>query len=481
MIKSAFQYIPTNRISRNPLNPRKTFEVSALEELAESIKSYGVLQPIVVFRNESGFVLICGERRFRAATLSGIEKMPAIVHHDPPDKEAVLAMALIENLQRKDVDLISEASAIKNLIELYDWNYTKVAKKLGTTASFVRNRFLLTKHRDVLEVFDEGVISYSEAILIAELDDHKTRDWLLQRLMNGEIKGQKKLSSVVSRVKKIRKILASQKFLEQHIDRDTVSLDVNGLSKCNLTCSNYIKLSWIEKQHFKIDLSRIGWSEFCTQSSGSRYDKKKNARDSKVQDYHSFKLFREIPFHDGESMIWMAKGGKSCRGCKDMIQPQDFGIQSINPVCACVDSKCYDQRKSEFARRFEVLEKEKTEKIAEIDKLIVQKNDPDSIQKQNPKLTKKEVCYILSQILLLLGGERRIDSFLKNLNLYENSPSGLSDKVRYVFNKLYDEYGENELHKLLLKEMSLSYKHSSKIMTPKYFDRSSQKVELVTL
>ena len=124
---------------------------------------------------------------------------------------------------------------------------------------------------------------------------------------------------------------------------------------------------------------------------------------------------------------------------------------------------------------------DETEKIAEIDKLIVQKNDPDSIQKQNPKLTKKEVCYILSQILLLLGGERRIDSFLKNLNLYENSPSGLSDKVRYVFNKLYDEYGENELHKLLLKEMSLSYKHSSKIMTPKYFDRSSQKVELVTL
>ena len=481
MLKSTFQHVPINRISGNPLNPRKHFDPAALDELAKSIKSFGVLQPIVVYRQKLDFILICGERRYRAASLCGIENMPAIVHEKPPADEAVLAMALIENLQRKDVDLISEASAIKNLIELFDWNYTRVAKKLGTNSSFVRNRYLLTKHRDVLEKFDEGDITYSEAILIAEIEESSTRQWLLERLKNGELKGQKRLSGAVSRAKKISKLLESKTFLKLNIDRRIVSLDVDGLPKCNLTCPNYIRLSWIEKQHFNIDLSRIGWSEFCTQSNGSCYDKKRKNRSSKVGNYKKLEHCRGIPSRNGESMIWMVGGGKTCRGCKHLVQPQDFGIESTKPVCADDNSNCYEKRKKEFGNKFEILEAEKLDKIDQIDNFIVEKNNEDCLRKQNPKLTKKEVCYLLSQILLLLGGERRIDSFMKSRNLYENSPSGLSEKLKYTFNKLYDEFGETELHELLLSEMSLSYKYAAKIMTPKFFQRSSQKVELVTL
>ena len=481
MLKSSFKYIPTHLILGNTLNPRKFFDETALQELAKSIESYGVLQPIVVYESGKSFVLICGERRFRAANLSGLKKMPAIVHEKEPEKEAVLAMALVENLQRKNVDLISEASAIKNLIELYKWNFTKVAKELGTNASFVRNRFLLTKHRDVLESFDKKEISYSEAILISEIDSHGTRLWLIERIINGEIKGQKKLSDAVSRIKKITKFSSESISNKRKIKREKISLLVDDLPMCGASCPHYLRLSWSEKKHFNIDLDNIGWSEFCRQKTGNCYGRKKQARNEILKKFKKFKGSRIIPTVAGESMIWMNYEGKSCRKCSSLLQPQDYALDSSLPICIDKNSKCLIKRTKLLEKKSLIAAKLKKEKLTEIDKRILDQQESSRVEKLDSRLTKNEVCYILTQLLVLLGGESRVNMFLKTNDFYKNAPSGLSDKIRYMHNKLLESFSENSLHEMLLMEVSLSYKFASKKLTPKCFNRSSQKVSKIEL
>ena len=476
MIQSTFKYIPTNRISGNPINPRKFFDTPAIEELAKSIKSYGVLQPIVVYKHEKRYMLICGERRFRAASLSGLKKMPAIVHDKQPEKAAVLAMALVENLQRKDVDLISEASAIKNLIELYNWNFTKVARELGTNPSFVRNRFLLTKHRDVLDSFNAKEISYSEAILVSEIGSHKTRSWLLERIYNGEINGQKKLSDTIFKVKRIIKFIKKPSFTTRKIGRESISLDVENLPSCGASCPHFLRLSWIEKKHFKIDLRNVGWSEFCIQDKGTCFNLKQKARSEILQKFYKFEKKREIPTIEGESMIWMNYEGKSCRQCTSLFQPQDFGLNARNPVCTEKKIKCFNDRQKQLKIKLILSEKIKNAKFNEIDQKIHEQNDVTKKVKSDARLTKNEVCFIISQVLVLMGGEKRLNIFLKSHEFFENAPSGLSDKIKYLHNKLNESCAENNLHEILLKEVSLSYKFVPRKMAPKYFNRITQRV-----
>src|SRR5262245_53638306 len=110
-----FAELPTNRIKANALNPRKTFERQSLLELASSLSSHGVLQPLIVYKKRGWFVLICGERRLRAARLGNLKVVPAIVHPLPPHNENILSMMLIENLQRKEVDVVNESAAIRLL------------------------------------------------------------------------------------------------------------------------------------------------------------------------------------------------------------------------------------------------------------------------------------------------------------------------------------------------------------------------------
>jgi ParB family chromosome partitioning protein len=169
--KTYFTHLPTGRIKANPFNPRKHFDQQSLDELAASLAAHGVLQPLVVYEDEAFFVLICGERRWRAAQQAGLPKVPAIVHPVPPEDPKILSMMLIENLQRKDVDVVNESAAIRLLIEEHNWSLARVSRNLGAAAGFVRKRYLLTKFSDVLAAFSNNTISYSEAIELASLEN----------------------------------------------------------------------------------------------------------------------------------------------------------------------------------------------------------------------------------------------------------------------------------------------------------------------
>ncbi len=128
-------------VQPNPDQPRKHFAPDKLAELADSIKARGLLQPIIVRRVESGYQLLAGERRFRAAQLAGLEKLPALIRTD----DDPLEVALIENLQREDLSPLEEAEGLALLIERHGYSHREVAELLGKSRPYVSNTLALTR------------------------------------------------------------------------------------------------------------------------------------------------------------------------------------------------------------------------------------------------------------------------------------------------------------------------------------------------
>ena len=160
---SAFQLIPVSQIAPNADQPRKTFNVETIEELANSIREKGVLQPIIVKKKSDGaFELVCGERRFRAAMLCGLAEVPAIIKDIANDD--FLEWALIENIQREDLNPIEEAEAYQRLVEERRISQEEVAKRVGKNRVTVTNTLrLLRLPQEVKKYLAEGRLSAGHA------------------------------------------------------------------------------------------------------------------------------------------------------------------------------------------------------------------------------------------------------------------------------------------------------------------------------
>lgn len=143
-------FLPPKGIRANPSQPRQVFDQDGLSELADSIRQHGILQPLSVRRVGTGYELVAGERRLRAALLAGLTEVPCIVMQ-MDDRESGLA-ALVENLQRQDLDFIEEARGISRLMELTDMNQEQTARLLGKSQSAIANKLRLLRHSEpVLE------------------------------------------------------------------------------------------------------------------------------------------------------------------------------------------------------------------------------------------------------------------------------------------------------------------------------------------
>src|SRR3990167_10567866 len=155
-----FSEVSIELIKPNPWQPRKTFGAESLQELADSIKEHGVLQPLVVVPAEGGtYQLIVGERRLRASKLAGLAKVPVIVR-DAMEEQKKLELALIENIQRHNLDPIEEAMAYQQLIDQYKMTQEEVAKKVGKARTTVTNMLrLLHLPLKIQRAIAEGVIS----------------------------------------------------------------------------------------------------------------------------------------------------------------------------------------------------------------------------------------------------------------------------------------------------------------------------------
>ncbi len=130
--------VPISEILANPQQPRKVFYDEAIEELSGSIKEYGVLQPIILKYNGSGYTIIAGERRFRAAQMAGLSKIPAVVK-SMEDQEAAL-ISLVENVQREDLNFLEEARAYKKLMEDFGLTQVEIAEKVNKKQSTISNK-----------------------------------------------------------------------------------------------------------------------------------------------------------------------------------------------------------------------------------------------------------------------------------------------------------------------------------------------------
>ena len=144
--------IPLRMIRPNPEQPRKIFTSEELDELAASIREYGVLQPLLVKRGpERTFTLIAGERRFRAAALAGLERVPVIIK-DLENKESAL-IALVENVQRENLNFLEEARAYQKLMTDFELTQGEIAKKVSKQQSTISNKIrILTLPEDIQEV-----------------------------------------------------------------------------------------------------------------------------------------------------------------------------------------------------------------------------------------------------------------------------------------------------------------------------------------
>lgn len=168
--KSDIVEIPLTEIRSNPYQPREHFDEESLKEFAESIKEHGVIQPIIVKKSIKGYELIAGERRTRASKIAGKETIPAIIR-DFNDQE-MMEIALIENIQRENLNSIEEAEAFKKIIEAGNMTQEEAAKKFGKSRSYITNLLGLLNLPDKTKKYlVDGKISAGHAKLLSKLSD----------------------------------------------------------------------------------------------------------------------------------------------------------------------------------------------------------------------------------------------------------------------------------------------------------------------
>lgn len=169
-------YLPVEKIQRGKYQPRRDMHTEALEELAESIKAQGVMQPIVVrLIAPEKYEIIAGERRWRATQIAGLDKIPAVIREVPD--EAAIAMALIENIQREDLNPIEEAGALKRLQDEFELTHQEVAEAVGKSRTTVTNLLrLMALDGDVKTLLERGDLEMGHARALLSLTPEQQRE-----------------------------------------------------------------------------------------------------------------------------------------------------------------------------------------------------------------------------------------------------------------------------------------------------------------
>ncbi|NLK63380.1 MAG: ParB/RepB/Spo0J family partition protein [Fusobacteria bacterium] len=179
-----------NKIIANPFQPRKEFDENKIRELAESIKENGIIQPIIVRKIGENYEIIAGERRYRAAIEAKFEKIPVIVRKAAEDKS--LELAVIENIQRENLNAIEEGEAYELLIKKYSYTQEKLAKKLGKNRSTITNKLRILKLPDeIKEVIKKGELSAGHARTVLSLEDTNEQVDLVKKIISGNLSVRK--------------------------------------------------------------------------------------------------------------------------------------------------------------------------------------------------------------------------------------------------------------------------------------------------
>jgi len=204
MRQGDIEEININEIYANPNQPRKVFDKDSLNELAESIRTHGLIQPIIVNKMSDGYMVIAGERRFRACKICGLEKINAIVKNYT--EKQVAEIAIIENLQREDLNPVEMAKGIKQLMEEYGLTQEKVAERLSKSRSAVANSLrILSLYPEVLDLVEKGKVSFGHAKILASIEDYATQMLLAKKIAKDKLTVrdlEKEVESILGNKKK---------------------------------------------------------------------------------------------------------------------------------------------------------------------------------------------------------------------------------------------------------------------------------------
>ncbi|MDR2644640.1 MAG: ParB/RepB/Spo0J family partition protein [Endomicrobium sp.] len=248
--------IPLNKIKPNRFQPRKKFNEEKLKDLADSIKKHGLAQPILVTASivPGEYEIIAGERRFRASKLAGKKDIKAIVKQSADDKQR-FALALIENIQRENLDPIEEAKAFKRLIEEFEHTHDQIAEVVGKERSVISNTLrLLSLSDDVQSLISEGKITPGHGRMLAGIESSDEVTRIVNRILNENlsVRTVEKLTSELKSEKKVVK----QKKQEIELVHLKETLQRKFGSKVNITGNS--KKGKIEIYYYSLaDLERI--------------------------------------------------------------------------------------------------------------------------------------------------------------------------------------------------------------------------------
>lgn len=178
--------VPPKAIRPNPAQPRKRFDQPSLEGLAASIRAVGILQPLLVRRDGDGFVLVAGERRWRAAQMAGLEQVPVLIE-DLGDRDS-LEHAVVENLHRQDLGALEEAAAYRQLIDEFHLSHDEVANRVGKSRAAISNSLrLLQLPSKLQQMLADGQLTAGHARAILALEGSDRQEALAQRVVAGEL------------------------------------------------------------------------------------------------------------------------------------------------------------------------------------------------------------------------------------------------------------------------------------------------------
>ncbi len=203
--------VELKKIRSNPLQPRKNFELSKIDELAASIKENGILQPIIVKEItdvEYEYEIVAGERRYRAASKLNMEKIPVIIRNVAEDKS--LELAIIENVQREDLNPIEEAEAYKMLLEKYNYTQEELARKLGKNRATITNTMRLLKlPSEVKQNLISGNLSSGHARAVLALENKNEQMEITEKIIEKNM-SVREVEEIVQERKRKKKIVRSE-------------------------------------------------------------------------------------------------------------------------------------------------------------------------------------------------------------------------------------------------------------------------------
>ena len=195
-----YTLIDINLIKNNDSQPRKRFDDERIMELAESIKSNGIIQPLILKKDKGEYVIVAGERRWRAAKTIGVKEVPAVVME--LTEKQVLEISLIENIQREDLNSIEEATAYKKLINDFSLTQEQLSKRIGKSRVAITNTIrLLNLGEDVQQYLIEGVISEGHGRALLGISDKKLQYELAQKVIDDKL-SVRELENLIKRIKK---------------------------------------------------------------------------------------------------------------------------------------------------------------------------------------------------------------------------------------------------------------------------------------